>query len=204
MNFEYGNNYNGSIQWHRILKENLPAKVSGRHVFFVVEHITDTVGSIYASLNDGTVKCFANAVDITSVQNAISALQTSIADMKDGTKEGSLQKQINVLSAERGYLNSKELASDYNLDALLDNGDYCINYGENSKKPDGIGAFHIHVQKMTNLYVMQEYTTVYEPVRKYFRLLDSGFWKPYHEVCTVEKLNNALAINNLTQVQGGA
>lgn len=91
------NQYDGTILFERVLKSNLPTKASGKRIFFVVNNPTDTVGEIWATNKDGGLVCYSMAMNLEEVIQLLGNVQQAITDMKNGSKSGSLQQQINNL-----------------------------------------------------------------------------------------------------------
>lgn len=92
--------YNGTIQFHRVLKANLPLKTAGKKIFFVVNNPTDTVGEIWATNNEGNVICYSVAVDVSELSNSISEVKEQIDDLN--LKDQELEQQINDLFIDCG------------------------------------------------------------------------------------------------------
>ena len=94
------NQYDGTILFERVLKSNLPTKASGKRIFFVVNNPTDTVGEIWATNKDGGLVCYSMAMNLEEVIQLLGNVQQAITDMKNGSKSGSLQQQINILESK--------------------------------------------------------------------------------------------------------
>lgn len=123
----------------------------------------------------------------STLEEVSSKLDSSVKNLDSSVKN--VNQQISVLNNDRGYLNSKVISNTYDIDTLTLNGIYIWEYGENTKKPDGIGAYYIFVNSILNTYVFQEMTKSWDDGKKFYRIQDNGVWQPWIQVATTEQIN---------------
>lgn len=140
--------------------------------------------------------------DFKRIENGIEANDLEIAKQKNPTIPDTLAYDLINHTHEdltnlvdRGYLNSKTIAADYDIDTLTENGFYSWVYGEGNKKPDGIGAYYIKVQKITDNYVLQELTKSWGKGKQWFRVNEDGTWSDWQQIVTTQTLDDRGYLN---------
>lgn len=102
-------------------------------------------------------------------------------------------EQVNVLSSDRGYINSKEM-KDFN--ACVKNGKYTVYFngdGVAQHAPPSIWAgdntFSVDVTQQSDTVLVQEICGIYGPNqgRKFYRVNTFGTWTDWKEIATTSK-----------------
>ena len=141
------------------------------------------------------------------------ATETFVNHLIEGVKKliKSNTEQINVLSSDRGYINSKEM-KDFN--ACVKNGKYTVYFngdGVAQHAPPSIWAgdntFSVDVTQQSDTVLVQEICGIYGPNqgRKFYRVNTFGTWTDWKEIATTSKtdISSSSLLNGWTMWGNG-